>query len=220
MGPVTPSEFIPVAEETGLITPIGSWVIEEACKQARQWQDAGFRAIRMAVNVSPAQLREAGWAEVVAETLRSTWVDASHFDVEVTETAILQDDPATDANLARLQEIGVGIALDDFGMGYSSLSLLRRFNFTRIKIDRCFVSAIQGAENEKSLAGAILAMAQSLELPVVAEGVETSRQADYLRERGCQELQGYLLGRAVTAEKFQKYLERIKPIEDSNHSSG
>jgi diguanylate cyclase (GGDEF)-like protein len=214
MGPVTPSEFIPIAEETGLITSLGRWVVSEACAQARRWQDAGFREIRMSVNVSAAQLRDSAWAETVLETLRSTGVDPAHLDIEITETAIFQDDPVTDANLARLQEIGVGIALDDFGMGYSSLSLLRRFRFTRLKIDRSFVSEThESGEGDNSLTGAILAMAQSLGLPVVAEGVETSKQANFLRRRGCEELQGYLLGRAVAPEKFEKYLDRNKPIE-------
>jgi diguanylate cyclase (GGDEF)-like protein len=214
MGPVTPSEFIPVAEETGLITSIGRWVVSEACSQARRWQDAGFREIRMAVNVSAAQLRDSAWAETVLETLRSTGLDPAHLDIEITETAILQDDPVTDANLARLQEIGVGIALDDFGMGYSSLSLLRRFRFTRLKIDRSFVSEIyESGEGDDSLTGAILAMAHSLGLPVVAEGVETSKQANFLRSRGCEELQGYLLGRAVAPSSFEKYLDRNKPDE-------
>jgi diguanylate cyclase (GGDEF)-like protein len=209
-GPVGPDEFIPIAEDTGLIIDIGEWVLRTACEQARAWHDEGFQDIRMAVNVSSHQFRQTGWSETVAEILREAGLSPAQLELEMTETAIMQNDDATMAALSELSDMGVGLALDDFGTGYSSLSYLRRFPIDRVKIDRSFVGDITSDPEDAAITAAILAMAQSLQLLVVAEGVETVEQADFLRERGCDELQGYLFSRPVPAADFVRFLERRK----------
>jgi diguanylate cyclase (GGDEF)-like protein len=209
-GPVGPDEFIPIAEDAGLIVEIGEWVLRTACAQARVWQNDGFRAIRIAVNVSAHQLRQPGWPETVARILRETGLSPDHLELEMTETAILQYDDATIAALRELDDMGVGLALDDFGTGYSSLSYLRRFPFDRLKIDRSFIGDITADPDDAVLTTAILALARTLELRVVAEGVETLQQAEFLREHDCDELQGYLFSRPVPSEEFTRFLEQEK----------
>ncbi len=210
LGPVSPEEFIPIAEDMGLILAIGEWVLRTACAQAMVWQNDGFREIRMAVNVSTHQLRHAGWSETVAQILEETGLSPAYLELEMTESAILQNDDATIEALRALDDMGVSMALDDFGTGYSSLSYLRRFPFDRLKIDRSFVCDIINNPDDAALTTAILAMAQSLQLRVVAEGVETQEQAEFLRDRGCDELQGFLFSRAVPASDFVRFLDRHK----------
>jgi diguanylate cyclase (GGDEF)-like protein len=211
LGPVGPDEFIPIAESTGQISRIGSWVLSEACAQTCAWQDAGFREIRMSVNVSGCQLRDDDWVETVADTLRETGLSSACLDLEITETSIVREDPKTISALTRLSEMGVGIVLDDFGTGYSSLTHLRGLPINRIKIDRSFVSEITEQGEGGALAGAIVSLAHSLQLEVVAEGVETEAQAKFLRSGGCDEVQGYLFSRPVPAEEFVRFLTRDKP---------
>jgi EAL domain-containing protein (putative c-di-GMP-specific phosphodiesterase class I) len=211
LGPVGPEEFIPIAENTGLISQIGSWVLSAACAQACTWQDAGFTEIRMSVNVSACQFRDDDWVETVADTLRETGLSSGCLDLEITETSIVREEPKTIAALTRLSEMGVGIVLDDFGTGYSSLTHLRGLPIDRIKIDRSFVSEITEQGEGGALAGAIVSLAHSLQLTVVAEGVETEAQAQFLRSGGCDEVQGYLFSRPVPAEEFERFLTRDKP---------
>jgi diguanylate cyclase (GGDEF)-like protein len=211
MGPVGPDEFIPIAEHTGLISAIDRWVLSAACEQVRAWQDAGYPEIRMSVNVSATLLRQADWADVVAATLQENEVSPACIELEITETSIMQNDPKTLATLAKLSEMGVGLVLDDFGTGYSSLSHLRGLPIARLKIDRSFVSDISDSGEGAELAGAIVALAHSLQLEVVAEGVETHEQANFLRSSGCDELQGYLISRPVPAAEFERFLTRQKP---------
>jgi EAL domain-containing protein (putative c-di-GMP-specific phosphodiesterase class I) len=202
-GFVPPDEFIPVAEETGLIRPLGDWALRAACVQGRAWQSAGFRAIRIAVNVSARQLQKPNWADEVARILAETGQSAAHLELELTESAIMQSDDATVENLSRLSEMGVGLCLDDFGTGYSSLSYLSRFPIDRVKIDRSFVSRLSDDSGHTSLlVEAILSMAKCLNLGVVAEGVETEEQLQFLRERGCHEIQGFLVNSPATAEEL------------------
>jgi diguanylate cyclase (GGDEF)-like protein len=209
-GPVRPDEFIPIAEDSGLILSIGEWVLRSACTQVRAWQTQGFEAIRISVNVSTHQLRQPGWPRVVARVLEETGLSPAHLELELTESAILDHEDATIGALAELHEMGVSLALDDFGTGYSSLSSLRRFPIERVKIDRSFVGDITADPDDAALTTAILSMAQSLELRVVAEGVETLEQAEFLRARGCHELQGFLFSAAVTAAEFVRFLVRTK----------
>ena len=215
LGLVPPSEFIPIAEETGLIVPIGTWVVRTACEQAREWQDRGFRSIRIAVNVSVHQLSHGNWAETVFATLQETGLSSELLELEITETAIMREDPVIMSTFASLEQRGLSIVLDDFGTGYSSLSYLRRFPIHGVKIDRSFVSEITQNEEDAAITMAILAMARSLNLRVVAEGVETQEQATFLRARGCDELQGYLISRPVPPGEFQRFLEPEKPDEDA-----
>jgi EAL domain-containing protein (putative c-di-GMP-specific phosphodiesterase class I) len=165
----------------------------------------------MSVNVSGCQLRDDDWVETVADTLRETGLSSACLDLEITETSIVREEPKTIAALTRLSEMGVGIVLDDFGTGYSSLTHLRGLPINRIKIDRSFVSEITEQGEGGELAGAIVSLAHSLQLEVVAEGVETEAQAQFLRSGGCDEVQGYLFSRPVPAEEFVRFLTRDKP---------
>ena len=210
LGPVSPSEFIPIAEDTGLIVPIGAWVLRTACAQVRAWQDQGYQSLRMAVNVSGQQIRNPAFVEKAAEVLAEIGLSPDLVELEITESTIMQDDEMTDSAFQRLSELGFGLALDDFGTGYSSLSYLRRFAISRVKIDRSFVSRIPGIAEDLALVAAIVAMARNLLLPTVAEGVESLEQAQSLRELGCDELQGFLFSPAVPAADFTRFLERKK----------
>lgn len=210
MGMVSPAEFIPLAEETGCIGQIGEWVLRSVCSQARDWRDRHYGAIRLGVNVSVCQLRQPEFVETVTGILAECGVSPGQLEVEITESAIMQDDECSILALRKLHSMGVSLALDDFGTGYSSLSYLRRLALDRIKIDRSFVSELPANADDRALTEAIIAMGHGLRLRVVAEGVETEEQARYLREQGCDELQGFLFGRPAPAEQLEKLLERQK----------
>jgi diguanylate cyclase (GGDEF)-like protein len=210
LGPVGPDEFIPVAEDTGLIGAIGIWVLRTACRQARTWQDQGFAPIRMAVNVSGHQIRDSTFVATTAQILEETGLSSDHLELEITESTIMQNDEMTDNAFRELSALGVRLALDDFGTGYSSLSYLRRFSISRVKIDRSFVSGIPENPDDLALAAAIIAMARNLLLSTVGEGVETIEQAQSLSELGCEELQGYLFSPAVPPTAFARFLTREK----------
>jgi len=215
-GMVPPDEFVPVAEETGLIVPIGQWVFRTACEQAQRWKRELGRSIRIGVNVSGHQIREPGMLEMVRTAIRETGVDPHQVELELTESTIMQDDALTVHTLGEFREMGIGLALDDFGTGYSSLSYLRRFTIDRVKIDRSFVSELPDNPDDAALTSAILAMAHGLRLQVVAEGVETARQALFLRARGCDEVQGYLFGRPTPPDEFFERLQaRPVPIDET-----
>jgi diguanylate cyclase (GGDEF)-like protein len=211
MGPIGPDEFIPIAENGGMIGKIGAWVLSEACKQARAWQDAGHPSIRISVNVSANQLRDERWVKTVAETILETGLSPGCLELELTETTIIQDDPVTITMLTQLSDLGVGIVLDDFGTGFSSLSHLRRLPISRVKIDRSFVSEISEEGDGAALVAAIVTLAHSLRLEVVAEGVETEEQVVFLRQSHCDELQGYLISGAVPPAEFEHILTAAKP---------
>jgi diguanylate cyclase (GGDEF)-like protein len=210
-GSVSPAEFIPVAEETGLILQIGEWVLRTACAQVQAWQAQGYQPIRIAVNLSGHQLRQPAILAKVAQALEDTALSPAHLELEITESTIMQDDAVTVAAFKGLDEMGIGLALDDFGTGYSSLSYLRRFPISRVKIDRSFVSGIPGDPDDTALAASIIALAHSLRMKVVGEGVETLEQAEFLRDSGCDELQGFLFSPAVPAEEFVRFLQSEKP---------
>ena len=210
IGPVSPSEFVPIAEDTGLIVGIGEWVLRTACVQAQAWQEQGLRPIRMGVNVSGHQLRQPTFMEAVSRALRETGISPDCLEVEITESTIMQNDGVTVATCRQLDEMGVGLVLDDFGTGYSSLSYLRRFPIGRVKIDRSFVSELPACRDDAALTKGIIAMAHSLGLKVVAEGVETVEQANFLRQAHCDDLQGYLFSAAVPPEEFARFLEPQK----------
>ncbi|MFO0689733.1 MAG: EAL domain-containing protein [Myxococcota bacterium] len=209
-GWVPPDQFIPVAEETGLIVPLGQWVFRRVCEQARRWREECRATIRIGVNVSGKQIREPGMVEMVRQALEESGVAPTQVELEITESTIMQDDALTTQTLRELKEMGVGLALDDFGTGYSSLSYLRRFTIDRVKIDRTFVAELPGNASDGALTSAIIAMAHGLQLDVVAEGVETEAQARFLELRGCDELQGYLFGRPCAPEEFADWL-RAQP---------
>jgi diguanylate cyclase (GGDEF)-like protein len=210
LGVISPAEFIPVAEDSGLIDSIGEWVLRTACAQSRAWQACGLQPIRMAVNLSGHQVRQAGFVESVARVLQETKLSAAHLELEITESTIMQDDEQTDSAFQALADMGIGLALDDFGTGYSSLTYLRRFPISRVKIDRSFVEGIPNDAENLAVTAAIIAMAHHLLKQVVGEGVETQEQAHSLCELGCDELQGYLVSPAVPAAQFLRFLDTVK----------
>ncbi|WP_415845822.1 EAL domain-containing protein [Stutzerimonas zhaodongensis] len=205
-GLIAPGFFIPLAEETGLIIPLGEFVLRQACKQARQWQLEGVAEIRVSVNLSVKQLRQGNFVSLVRQVLEETGLPADRLELELTESQLL-DDIDNAINISRqLRALGVKLAIDDFGTGYSSLSYLKRFPVDFVKIDRSFISELDQVGEDSAIVRAIIAMVHSLELKVVAEGVETQAQMDFLKAHGCDEMQGYLISRPVPADEFVKLL--------------
>ncbi len=206
-GLVSPDRFIHLAEETGLIVPIGEWVLREACTQNLLWQKVGLRPITISVNVSARQFRHNILAKTVSGILAETGLDPSHLDMELTESIIMQDVEATIATLRELKSLGVGLSIDDFGTGYSSLSYLKDLPIDTLKIDRAFVRDITADQsNDRVLAWAIISLAHSLGLKVIAEGVENKDQVNFLRKHRCDEVQGYYFSKPVPPEEFRKLL--------------
>jgi diguanylate cyclase (GGDEF)-like protein len=210
LGDISPAEFIPIAEDSNLIIPIGEWVLQSASEQYRRWLDAGYQPIRLAVNLSGRQLERGELARTVARILSETGMSSSHLELEITETTIMRHDGHARQALQELHDMGVGLALDDFGTGFSTLTHLSSIPVDRLKIDRSFISQIESRSQGADIASALIAMAHSLHLAVVAEGVETVEQVNFLRRRGCDELQGFLLGRPMPASDFVQHLERAK----------
>ncbi|WP_291995497.1 EAL domain-containing protein [Candidatus Accumulibacter sp. ACC003] len=206
LGMVSPADFIPLAEETGLIVAIGEWVITTACEQLKAWQNEGLAEISVAVNLSARQFMQEKLAQVVTEALRSSDVKARCLELEVTESAVMQDPERTVATLRELKQIGVRLSLDDFGTGYSSLNCLKRFPIDTLKIDQSFVRDITTDPDDAAIAVAIISLAHSLRRHVVAEGVETEAQLNYLRRHRCDEMQGYYFSRPLPAEEFAALL--------------
>ena len=205
-GLVPPAQFIPVAEECGLIVPIGRWVLLEACRQTRAWMDAGLPRIRIAVNVSTVELRAIDFVAAVRAILTETGLEPHFLELELTETFLTQDAKATAAVLQALKDLGVSLALDDFGTGYSSLSHLKRFPIDTLKIDRSFVRDLATDAGDASIVSAVIGMGESLQIRVVAEGVETRDQFIFLQENGCPEGQGYYFSRPMVAGQLTRLL--------------
>lgn len=206
-GVLPPSEFISIAEESGLIVPLGKWVLREACRQARVWQDAGLKGIRMAINVSAVELRAKDFVQGVRAILQETGCDPSCIELELTETFLLQDPSSTAMVFETLKSIGVRFALDDFGTGYSSLSYMRRFPIDTLKIDQSFLRDVVSDSDNASIVQAVIGMGKSLHMRVVAEGVETGEQLLFLQEHACPEGQGYYLARPAAAKHVTHLLE-------------
>ncbi|WP_307617788.1 putative bifunctional diguanylate cyclase/phosphodiesterase [Variovorax boronicumulans] len=196
-GLVSPVEFIPLAEETGLIVPIGEWVLRTACFQNKAWQDSGLPAFSVSVNVSARQFRERTLIEQVAQALEDSGLDARFLELELTESLVMEDLEKALLSMKALRAIGVQFSVDDFGVGYSSLSALKRFPIARLKIDRAFVCNIPDDEEDKAIAKAIISLGHELHLKVIAEGVESEEQLEFLRTNGCDEMQGYLFSPPV-----------------------
>jgi diguanylate cyclase (GGDEF)-like protein len=206
LGMVSPGQFIPLAEETGLIVPIGEWILGEACRQARSWQDAGLPRAQMAVNLSTVQFRRPGLCETVERALASSGLDAEWLELELTESTVMQSAEVAVATLRELKRRGVHISIDDFGTGYSSLSYLRRFPLDALKIDQSFIREVTSDADAAAIATSIILMGRSLKLKVVAEGVETKSQLAWLRAMQCDQGQGYLFSPPVPAAEAEALL--------------
>ena len=212
-GVISPTQFISIAEESGLIVPIGRWVLRESCRQARAWQDAGLSLIRLAVNISAVELRSKHFVEGVNAILADTGFDPGCLELELTETFLMQDSKSTANVLQELKKLGVKLALDDFGTGYSSLSYMKRFPIDTLKIDRSFVRDLTTDADDASIVSAVINMGKSLHLGVVAEGVETRDQLNFLREHDCPEAQGYYFSHPMVAASFALLLSQGVPWE-------
>jgi diguanylate cyclase (GGDEF)-like protein len=206
LGRIPPADFIPLAEETGLIVPIGNWVITEACRQNKAWQDAGLPPISVCVNVSARQFWDKTLVGHVLDALESSGLDARYLELEVTESLIMQNVDQAVATMGELQALGVQFSIDDFGTGYSSLSALKNFPVTRLKIDRSFISDLSSNESDRTVASAIILLGQKLNLRVIAEGVETDEQLNFLRENNCDEMQGYYFSKPVSPREFEELI--------------
>ncbi|OGI45303.1 MAG: hypothetical protein A2V92_04195 [Candidatus Muproteobacteria bacterium RBG_16_65_31] len=212
-GLILPLEFIPLLEETGLIVPVGRWVLHTACAQAKTWIEAGHRGLRVAVNLSARQFKQPKLVDVIAATLEETGLDPRHLDLELTESILLEQTEDSLAALRRLHDMGIHLALDDFGTGYSSLGYLKRFPIDSLKIDRTFVRDVMTNPDDAAIAQTVIAMAHSLRMTAVAEGVETREQLEFLRSHRCDQVQGYYFSRPLPAEEFARLMKDDKRLD-------
>jgi diguanylate cyclase (GGDEF)-like protein/PAS domain S-box-containing protein len=213
LGLVRPDRFITLAEETGLIVPIGAWVLRTACRQSRDWEHAGFGPLRIAVNLSARQFAEPGLVRDVARVLEETGLAPTSLEIELTESLVMEDVEAAIRTMGELKLMGVKLSIDDFGTGYSSLSYLRRFPVDVLKIDRSFVRDITSSEDDAAMVAAIIELARGLRMRVIAEGVETEAQLDYLKRRGCDEVQGHVYARAASGADVEAMLRTGRQVQ-------
>lgn len=219
LGMVSPARFIPVAEENGLIIPIGEWVLKTAVRQNKEWQAAGFPPLTIAVNLSPRQFWYPGLIETVTRTLCESGLEARYLELEITEGLVMRDVENALTMLNQLKELGVQLAMDDFGTGYSSLSHLKRFPFDKLKMDISFVREVTSDPGSAAIAKTIIAMAHNLNLRVIAEGIETEAQLSYLRNHGCDEMQGFYFSRPVPAAEVEQLLREERSLHFSERDS-
>ncbi len=216
-GLVQPDRFIRVLEDSGLILPVGAWAIRTACAQLAAWDKAGLPPLSLAVNLSARQFRQPYLARFIEDTISEAGIDPTRLELELTESLLMEDNEATRSVLTALANLGVRVAMDDFGTGHSSLSYLKRFDIDTLKIDRSFVAALPEDPEDNAIATAIVALGRSLHMKVVAEGVETTAQAECLRDMGCDEFQGYLLSRPLAPEIFVEWLDQRR-LQRSTHA--
>ena len=205
LGHVSPTTFIPVAEETGLIVPIGEWVIREACKQNVLWQSKGLGGLSISVNISSRQFSRPNFEATVASSLEESGLDGELLAIELTETCIMESEEEGSRTLAAIKSLGVQISMDDFGTGYSSLGALRKLPIDELKIDQSFVRDIVTDSDDAAIIATIIAMGRSLNLRVLAEGIEDDAQLALLRDQGCHLVQGFLMSRPLTADGLEAY---------------
>jgi len=212
LGSLPPSRFIPIAEESGLIVPLGDWVLHAACRQNKAWQDAGMPPISVCVNVSARQFKEKNWIQRVRHALEESGLEPRYLELELTESLIMQDAEQAIATMRELQAVGVHFSIDDFGTGYSSLSALKSFPVARLKIDRSFVRNLPHDENDRGIATAVISLGQKLNMRVIAEGVETDAQLEFLTANHCDEIQGFHFSRPVAPEALADLLRRQESV--------
>lgn len=209
MGDIPPMEFIPVAERTGQVVQIGDWVIAEVCRQIKRWEAAGLPRVKIAINLSPEQLRQPNCVERVRATVEAAGVEPERIMFEITETAAMRDEELATEMIHRFQDAGFDIAIDDFGTGYSSMAYLQQFRVKQLKIDRFFTGGLDSnGEEGLAIVSAIIELAHSLQMVVVAEGVETGSQLSKLKELHCDEVQGFLLAKPLNAGDFEDFISR------------
>ncbi|HWP46038.1 MAG TPA: EAL domain-containing protein [Candidatus Limnocylindrales bacterium] len=208
LGLISPVKFIPLAEETGLIIPLGEWVLRTACEQTKAWQEAGFPPLRVGVNLSARQFQQPNLVERVAQVLKETGLHPHYLELEITESAAMQNAEYTLPVLYHLKEMGIHISIDDFGTGYSSLSYLKKFPFHTLKLDQSFIRDLTTDPNDAMIAKVVITLAHGLKLEVVAEGVETQEQLNFLKQLQGDEVQGYLFSKPLPAEEFEELLRQ------------
>jgi EAL domain-containing protein (putative c-di-GMP-specific phosphodiesterase class I) len=208
LGFISPLEFIPIAEECGFITKLGKWVLSESCKQSVAWFNAGYKFKSMSINISSVDLQQAGFLENVNNILEETSINPNIVELEITETVLMQSLDASIEILKKLMNMGIRIALDDFGTGYSSLSYLRKIPISTLKIDKSFIDNITSNKKEEAIINNIIQMAHSMDLKIVAEGVEVEEQLSILKERKCDYIQGYYFSKPLPASEAEKLLEK------------
>ena len=211
-GMVNPADFIPLAEETGIIIPLGEWVLYQACQQTKQWQQEGLNSLRVSVNLSARQFQDENLVEMVKNAIQETGIDAGMLELEITETTIMQDIERTIETLWQLRNLGILLSIDDFGTGYSSLNYLKRFPLDILKIDRTFVMDITTDANDRAVVEAIISLSRHLKMKVVAEGVETEEQLNFLIKQGCHEVQGYYLARPLPVDEFKDFIQKHRVV--------
>ncbi len=210
LGSVPPDKFIRIAESSGLIIPIGEWVLRTACHQAREWQDEGLPPVTVAVNVSAVQLRHEGFCELIKKVLHETGLAAHYLELELTESILLDNAEVMLPVVQELRAMGVTLAIDDFGTGYSSFSYLRQYRVSKLKIDGSFIRDVAVKADDAAITTAIISMAKSLNLRVIAEGVENDAQMSFLRAHHCDEIQGYYLSPPLTIDKVADKLRHLR----------
>jgi EAL domain-containing protein (putative c-di-GMP-specific phosphodiesterase class I) len=220
LGMVPPDRFIPLAEDTGLILPIGAWVLEQACSQASQWQRAGLPQLRMSVNLSPVQFRDPDLAGVVRGALERSTLAPDCLELEITERTLMEDTETTLAILRELKQLGIKISIDDFGVGHSSLGYLRRFAFDEIKLDRSFVAALEHDPSAAAIVRATLSLGRSLGLEAVAEGVESAEQLAMLDAEGCRLAQGYYFSPPVHVQEIDGMVKALVEAKEAASAAG
>ena len=203
---ISPADFIPLAEETGLIIPIGEWVLRTACKQTQEIHQQGFEEFVMAVNISVRQFQHPGFIQLVADILQETGLSPTKLELEITESLAMHDAEKNIATMKELSELGIQLSIDDFGTGYSSLSYLKRFPINKLKVDQSFVRNMTSNTDDASIAQSVIMLGQSLGLTVIAEGVETTEQLAMLEQYGCDEVQGYLFSKPISSDALEKFL--------------
>ncbi|OCA88766.1 sensor domain-containing protein [Pseudobacillus wudalianchiensis] len=209
-GLVYPGDFIDLAEETGMIVPLGEWVLREACRQCKEWHELGHTHLKVSVNVSAIQFQKQDFAELTARILKETGLEPAALELELTESTVMEKPKEAAAILMRLQQLGVSISIDDFGTGFSSFSYLKQFPMNALKIDRSFIQNIEEEEADKAIAKAMISLARNLGLMIVAEGVENEKQMEILRKAGCDAAQGYFFSRPLDTSAFLDYIRRSK----------